>query len=46
MQESLKEAENKKRTLEDSIDMLREDYAKIKAAGNLYLLSRYLFCIP
>jgi len=34
MQESLRESENKKRTLEDNIDILREDYAKMKAAGN------------
>lgn len=39
MQESLKEAENKKRTLEDSIDMLREDYAKIKAAEQVHIVS-------
>lgn len=33
MQESLKESENKKRSLEEIIDSLREDFAKIKAAG-------------
>lgn len=41
MQESLREAENKKRTLEENIDTLREEFAKMKAAGVylLYLLS-------
>jgi len=33
MQESLREAENKKRTLEENIDALREEFAKMKAAG-------------
>jgi len=33
MQESLREAENKKRTLEENIDTLREEFAKMKAAG-------------
>lgn len=37
MQESLREAENKKRTLEENIDALREEFAKVKAAG-LYIL--------
>lgn len=34
----MREAENKKRTLEEEVDMLREDNAKMKAAGkfNLY----------
>lgn len=39
MQESLREAENKKRTLEENIDALREEFAKVKAAGrfcNIY----------
>lgn len=35
MQESLREAENKKRTLEENIDTLREEFAKVKAAGKL-----------
>lgn len=41
MQESLREAENKKRTLEENIDTLREEFAKVKAAGVylFYLLS-------
>lgn len=33
MQESLRESENKKRTLEENIDALREEFAKMKAAG-------------
>lgn len=33
MQESLRESENKKRTLEENIDTLREEFAKMKAAG-------------
>lgn len=40
MQESLREAENKKRTLEENIDALREEFAKVKAAG-LYILVLY-----
>lgn len=32
LQESMREAENKKRTLEESIDALREECAKLKAA--------------
>lgn len=33
MQESLRESENKKRTLEEHIDELKEEVAKVKAAG-------------
>lgn len=33
MQESLREAENKKRTLEENIDTLQSQFAKMKAAG-------------
>lgn len=33
LQESMKEAENKKRALEENIDALREECAKMKAAG-------------
>lgn len=33
LQETMREAENKKRTLEEEVDMLREDNAKMKAAG-------------
>lgn len=33
MQESLKESENKKRTLEELIDELKGEVAKVKAAG-------------
>lgn len=33
MHESLREAENKKRTLEEHIDELKEEVAKVKAAG-------------
>lgn len=45
MQESLREAENKKRTLEENIDALREEFAKVKAAGmtsRLYFPVLYL----
>lgn len=45
MQESLREAENKKRTLEENIDALREEFAKMKAAGmtsSIYFQSLYL----
>lgn len=38
MQESLKEAENKKRALEENVDALREEFAKVKAAGMLILI--------
>lgn len=37
LQETMREAENKKRTLEEEVDMLREDNAKMKAAGKFYL---------
>lgn len=33
LQETMREGENKKRTLEEEVDMLREDNAKMKAAG-------------
>lgn len=33
LQESMREAENKKRTLEEDVDALREECAKLKAAG-------------
>lgn len=36
LQESIREAENKKRTLEENIDALREECAKMKAAGNAF----------
>lgn len=32
LQESMREAENKKRMLEESVDALREECAKLKAA--------------
>lgn len=35
LQESMREAENKKRALEENIDALREECAKLKAAGNI-----------
>jgi kinesin family protein 5 len=35
LQESMREAENKKRTLEEDVDSLREECAKLKAAGKL-----------
>lgn len=38
MQESLREAENKKRSLEENIDTLREEFAKVKAAGLFYCI--------
>jgi kinesin family protein 5 len=34
LQESMRETENKKRTLEEELDSLREECAKMKAAGN------------
>lgn len=37
LQESMKEAENKKRSLEESVDALREECAKMKAAGQFIL---------
>lgn len=37
LQESMREAENKKRTLEEDVDSLREECAKLKAAGQLRL---------
>lgn len=37
LQESMREAENKKRTLEEDVDSLREECAKLKAAGQLHL---------
>lgn len=39
MQESLREAENKKRTLEENIDALREEFAKVKAAEQVHIVS-------
>jgi kinesin family protein 5 len=36
LQESMREAENKKRTLEEDVDALREECAKLKAAGELH----------
>lgn len=33
LQESMREADNKKRQLEEDIDALREECAKLKAAG-------------
>jgi hypothetical protein len=36
LQESMREAENKKRTLEEDVDALREECAKLKAAGRLH----------
>lgn len=42
MQESLREAENKKRSLEENIDSLREEFAKVKAAGLLFFI--YYYC--
>lgn len=47
MQESLREAENKKRTLEENIDTLQSQFAKMKAAGikKLYFLIIYNYCI-
>lgn len=35
LQESMREAENKKRSLEECVDALREECAKLKAAGEL-----------
>jgi hypothetical protein len=37
LQESMREAENKKRTLEEDVDELREECAKLKAAGKLHV---------
>ncbi|VVC34567.1 Kinesin motor domain, conserved site,P-loop containing nucleoside triphosphate hydrolase,Kinesin motor [Cinara cedri] len=39
MQESLREAENKKRTLEENNDTLREEFAKMKAAEQVHIVS-------
>lgn len=39
LQESMREAENKKRTLEEDVDSLREECAKLKAAGKLHAVS-------
>lgn len=39
LQETMREAENKKRTLEEEVDMLREDNAKMKAAGECLVLN-------
>jgi len=39
LQESMREAENKKRTLEEDVDSLREECAKLKAAGKLHEVS-------
>lgn len=36
LQESMREAENKKRTLEEDVDALREECAKMKAAGKFW----------
>lgn len=35
MQESIRESENKKRTLEENVDALREECAKLKAAEHV-----------
>lgn len=43
LQESMREAENKKRTLEENIDALREECAKMKAAGNTLFVD-HIFC--
>lgn len=39
LQESMREAENKKRTLEEEVDALREECAKMKAAEQVHTLS-------
>ena len=39
LQESMREAENKKRTLEEEVDALREECAKMKAAEKVQTLS-------
>lgn len=39
LQESMREAENKKRTLEEEVDALREECAKMKAAEKVHTLS-------
>ncbi len=33
LQEAIKDSENKKRMLEDNVDSLNEEYAKLKAQG-------------
>lgn len=38
LQESIRETENKKRTLEENIDALREECAKMKAAGESHIV--------
>lgn len=39
LQESMREAENKKRTLEENLDALREECAKLKAAEQVSAVS-------
>lgn len=41
LQESMREAENKKRALEENIDTLREECTKLRAAGKIYLISTF-----
>lgn len=33
LQETIKDAENKRRTMEENVDSLNEEYAKLKAQG-------------
>lgn len=39
LQESMREADNKKRTLEEEVDALREECAKLKAAEHVSAVS-------
>lgn len=43
LQEMMKETENKKRTLEENIDALREECAKMKAAGTFVIQHVHIF---
>ncbi|CAG2054474.1 unnamed protein product [Timema podura] len=45
LQESMREAENKKRTLEEDIDSLREECAKMKAAEHVHAVSSRCFIV-